>query len=142
MLVTIVIGARRIPKSNENFFSRRPSKVNAVCPPKQLQPLLDGLSLCLLSKHFPPAEKKWIAAKLCAFFESLHAELSLSAKSPTETTGTLIESVLPPFPATVDEVELGPNCVGTNLLYNEKLRQVAVVVENEGSVRKCTFNSI
>lgn len=124
ILVSTLIGARRAIKPRDGFFARfQCSRVHAICPPSQLQRLLDGLTLCVLSKNFPSEEKQWVLTKMNEFFESLHADYSTSSRSSTEAhtdLGTNIEQVLPPFPAVIEDVELGPNAIGTSLLFNTK----------------------
>jgi hypothetical protein len=89
-----------------------------------------------LSRNFPSDEKHWVSQKLLDLLESLHAEYASHTR--TDDKGNLpakIGDVLPPFPSTKEEIELGPSAFGKNILYNENCKQVAVIVEKRAAVR-------
>ena len=129
-----MVGARREFRDRDSFVARfKSEKITATCPPPQRQKLLDGLTLCLLSKKFPPSEKQWVVLKLSAFFESLHADWK-GIGSPVEESDS-IEKILPPMNSKIEDIELGPRATGTRLLMNRSLNQLAAVVQNQAAIR-------
>ena len=111
----------------------RTVQARCICPSGLRYRLLDALSLALLSRHFPNAEKAFMARKLNRLFESLAAEEKYSETLPVKR----VDDLLPTFPGNSNLNKLAlASSRASALELNEASNTVAVVCSDlNASVR-------
>jgi len=129
ILLSILTSVDYEVEYNSTLTNSSYQSVQCVCPPPVRHRLLDALSLCVLSRNYPSAEKYFIVKKMNNFFESLSAEQRYGESVKNDKN-----SLLPPFPGQASTIPMGFT-KATRMLYNLATNTFGVIVENQPAVR-------